>query len=118
MSDLQQPPVSPSAPAPAPAAGSLTHAELRCPRCEKRSDMLIIAPATPRRYAPLTLFLLRVFSPGGVVINQRYRCPRCGHEFKDMSLLEALVAPATMITLVVLSMLLFLLFIFFIVAPK
>jgi len=114
MSDLQHSPAL----APTPDDASLEYADLRCPRCEKRSEMQIIAPAKPHRHAALTLFLLRVFSPGGVEINQRYRCPRCGHEFKDMSLLEALVAPATMIVLVLLSMLLFLWFVFFIVAPK
>ncbi len=80
--------------------------------------MQIIAPARPPHHSSLTQFLLRIFSPGGVVINQRYRCPRCGKEFKDMSLVEALVAPAIMIGLVVLSMLVFLYLIFFIVAPK
>jgi DNA-directed RNA polymerase subunit RPC12/RpoP len=114
MSDAQQ--LSPHPDAPISAAP--TPNELRCPRCEKRSEMRIIAPATSPRYSPMLQFLVRVFSPGGVEINQHYRCPRCGHEFKDMSLLEALIAPATMIALVVLNMLLFLFFIFFKVAPK
>jgi hypothetical protein len=80
--------------------------------------MEVITLATPHRLPGFTRLLLHVFSPGGTDINQRYRCPRCGHEFKGMSLLEALLAPAAMVTLIVVSMLAFLWFVFFYVAPK
>ena len=41
--------------------------------------------------------LLKTFSPGGVELNKRYQCPRCGRNFNDMSVWEALVAPVLLV---------------------
>ena len=105
----------PTAGAPNKANASQPIALKRCPRCNRKSDMLVLVHSNVAQYTPIVQCLLRVFSPGGVEINQAYRCPRCGNEFRDMNLFEALVAPALLVSLVILALIAFLVFIFVVV---
>lgn len=77
--------------------------------------MQVLVHSNVTQYMPIIQFLLRVFSPGGVEINQTYRCPRCGNEFRDMNLFEALIAPILLVTLIFAGLIGFLVFIFVVV---
>ena len=86
----------------------------RCSRCGKRSKMQVVKDVDPiESFPPFLRLLLRIFSPGGVELNKRYQCPRCGNNFNDMSVGEALVVPIVLVCAVILSLLGFLWFIFF-----
>ncbi len=85
-----------------------------CPRCKKKSKVQIIKQT--KKLNRVSAFLLKVLSPGGTNINQRYKCPRCTHEFDDMSFTEAVIIPMVFIGIVVLSVILFLIFVFYSVA--
>ena len=85
-----------------------------CPHCKKKSKMLVIKQS--REVNRVSAFLLKLFSPGGTQINQRYKCPRCTHEFNDMSFSEAAIVPIILISIVILSVVLFLGFVFSVVA--
>jgi len=85
-----------------------------CPHCKKKSKMLVIKHS--KEMKRVSTFLLKLFSPGGTQINQRYKCPRCTHEFNDMSFAEAAIVPIILITVVILSVVLFLSFVFYVVA--
>lgn len=85
----------------------------RCIRCGKRSKMRVVKDADPiEAFPPFVRLLLRIFSPGGLELNKRYQCPRCGANFNDMSVWEALVAPIMLVGVIILSLVGFLLFIF------
>jgi len=86
----------------------------RCPHCKKKLKMYVVKRSKDKN--KISTFLLKLFSPGGVQINQRYKCPRCSHEFDDMSFSEAAVVPMILIGVVILSVALFLAFVFSVVA--
>ncbi len=85
-----------------------------CPHCKKKSKMLVIKQS--KEVNRVSAFLLKLFSPGGTQINQRYKCPRCTHEFNDMSFAEAAIVPIILIGVVILSVVFFLGFVFSVVA--
>jgi len=86
----------------------------RCPHCKKKLKMYVVKHSQDEN--KISTFLLKFFSPGGVQINQRYKCPRCSHEFDDMTFGEAAVVPMILIGVVILSVVLFLGFVFSVVA--
>jgi len=87
-----------------------------CPHCGKKTKVKVIKYS--KNINSVKQFLIKLFSPGGVQINQRYKCPRCSHEFDDMSFSEAVIAPMILITIVILSVVLFLIFVFYAVAKE
>ena len=86
----------------------------RCPHCKKKLKMYVVKHSKDAN--KISTFLLKLFSPGGVKVNQRYKCPRCSHEFDDMSYGEAVVVPMILIGVVILSVVIFLGFVFSVVA--
>ena len=86
----------------------------RCPHCKKKLKMYVVKRS--EKSNKISSFLLNLFSPGGVQVNQRYKCPRCFHEFDDMTFGEAVVIPMILIGIVILSVILFLGFVFSVVA--
>jgi DNA-directed RNA polymerase subunit RPC12/RpoP len=86
-----------------------------CPHCGRRLNMTIVEHTPDAlEHNKFVQFLVRLFSPGGADISQRYRCPRCAHEFSDMGLGEAIVAPALMVAFLVVSLLAFLWFVLYV----
>jgi DNA-directed RNA polymerase subunit RPC12/RpoP len=89
----------------------------RCPHCGKRLKMLVVETPSPElKRNKIMQVLIRLFSPGGVEINRRYRCPRCSNEFNDMTVNEAVLAPALMVAFLIVSLLAFLWFVLTVVA--
>jgi len=85
-----------------------------CPHCGKKLKMEVVKTAEQKN--KFLNFLIKTLSPGGVNINQRYKCPRCFHEFDDMSFAEAVLVPLILIGVVILSVVLFIIFVFYAVA--
>jgi len=82
-----------------------------CPHCGKKLKMEIIKEAEQKN--KFVQFLIKILSPGGTNIGQRYKCPRCFHEFDDMSFSEAVLVPLILIGVVIASVVLFILFVFY-----
>ena len=82
-----------------------------CTHCGKKTRMEIVKYSTKRN--KFSSILIHLFSPGGVELKQRYKCPHCLHEFDDMSFSEAVIVPVILVTIVILSVIFFLVFVFF-----
>ena len=91
----------------------------RCVHCGKRSKMRVVKDADPIESFPWAVrLLLRTFSPGGLELNKRYQCPRCGRNFNDMSVWEALAAPIMLVAFMLALLLGFFWFVFVIVPAR
>jgi len=91
----------------------------RCVYCNKRSKMHVVKEADPIESFPwMVRLMLKAFSPGGIELNKRYQCPRCGRNFNDMSVWEALVAPVLLVGFMLVLLLGFFWFVFVIVPAR
>ena len=84
-----------------------------CTKCAKEHAVSIIDSGNEEKSN--NNFFLKVFSPGKIRINRKYKCTRCLHEFSDTTFNQAVIVPMLITIALTITLLAFLYTVFYVI---
>ena len=84
-----------------------------CTNCAKEHAVSIIDSGNDEK-SNNNIFL-KVFSPGKIRINRKYKCSRCLHEFNEASFNQAVIVPMLITLVLTITLLAFLYTVFYVI---
>jgi len=84
-----------------------------CTKCAKEHAVTIINSENDKK-SNNNIFL-KIFSPGKIRINRKYKCSRCLHEFNEASFNIAVIVPMLITLALTITLLAFLYTVFYVI---
>jgi len=84
-----------------------------CNTCTRERTVTVIDSGSEN--TPKKNFILKIFSPGKIRINRKYKCSRCLNEFSNASFNEAVIVPVIITIGLTIVLLAFLYTVFYVI---